>query len=62
MGIIWPTRTGPIQRDTGKACQIEAWLIWASLGRMNRLRPHGLRDERSSPVTQEDTMWWHAIG
>ncbi|MFQ6622792.1 hypothetical protein Gotur_002956 [Gossypium turneri] len=26
MGIIWLTRTGPIQRATGKACQIEAWL------------------------------------
>ncbi|MFQ6648457.1 hypothetical protein Gotur_021696 [Gossypium turneri] len=26
MGIIWPTRTGPIQRDTGEACQIEAQL------------------------------------
>ncbi|MFQ6631333.1 hypothetical protein Gotur_010022, partial [Gossypium turneri] len=30
-GIIWPTRTGPIQRDTGEACQIEAQLTWASL-------------------------------
>ncbi|MFQ6668672.1 hypothetical protein Gotur_034233 [Gossypium turneri] len=26
MGIIWPTRTGPVQRATGKACQIKAWL------------------------------------
>ncbi|MFQ6636547.1 hypothetical protein Gotur_013087 [Gossypium turneri] len=26
MGIIWPTRTGPIQSDTGEACQIEAQL------------------------------------
>ncbi|MBA0851375.1 hypothetical protein Goshw_018903 [Gossypium schwendimanii] len=26
MGIIWPIRTGPIQRAIGQACQIEAWL------------------------------------
>ncbi|MFQ6659651.1 hypothetical protein Gotur_028462, partial [Gossypium turneri] len=51
IGIIWPTRPGPIQRATGKACQIEAWLTWASLEQTDRLRPHGLRDERSSLVT-----------
>ncbi|MFQ6637269.1 hypothetical protein Gotur_014075, partial [Gossypium turneri] len=26
IGIIWPTRTGPIQIAIGEACQIEAWL------------------------------------
>ncbi|MFQ6630102.1 hypothetical protein Gotur_006561 [Gossypium turneri] len=31
MGIIWPTRTGPIQRATGQTCQTEARLTWASL-------------------------------
>ncbi|MFQ6652110.1 hypothetical protein Gotur_024125, partial [Gossypium turneri] len=31
IGIIWPTRTGPIQRATGQAYQIEARLTWVSL-------------------------------